>query len=151
MRSDEVTKNAERAPHRSLFKAMGYTDEELSRPLIGIANPRNEIVPGHFNLDQLSEAVKAGIRIAGGTPIEFGTIGVCDGIAMGHKGMHYSLASRAMAVRCSTLLVEQPSAMSTASAFAKAVSVRICEGRMSFLTSSTTCMPACLARRIRSA
>ena len=94
MRSDEVTKNAERAPHRSLFKAMGYTDEELSRPLIGIANPRNEIVPGHFNLDQLSEAVKAGIRIAGGTPIEFGTIGVCDGIAMGHAGMHYSLASR---------------------------------------------------------
>jgi dihydroxy-acid dehydratase len=85
MRSDEVTKNAERAPHRSLFKAMGYTNEELSCPLIGIANPRNEIVPGHFNLDQLSEAVKAGIRMAGGTPIEFGTIGVCDGIAMGHE------------------------------------------------------------------
>ena len=94
MRSDEVKLNAERAPHRALFKAMGYTDEELSRPLIGIANPKNEIVPGHFNLDQLSEAVKAGIRIAGGTPIEFGTIGVCDGIAMGHDGMHYSLASR---------------------------------------------------------
>ena len=94
MRSDEVTKNAERAPHRSLFKAMGYTDEELSRPLIGIANPKNEIVPGHFHLDQIAEAVKAGIRMAGGTPIEFGTIGVCDGIAMGHQGMHYSLASR---------------------------------------------------------
>ncbi len=94
MRSDEVTKNAERAPHRSLFKAMGYTDEELNRPLIGIANPRNEIVPGHFHLDQLAEAVKAGIRMAGGTPVEFGTIGVCDGIAMGHTGMHYSLASR---------------------------------------------------------
>ena len=88
MRSDEVTKNAERAPHRSLFKAMGYTDEELSRPLIGIANPKNEIVPGHFHLDQIAEAVKAGIRMAGGTPIEFGTIGVCDGIAMGHQGMH---------------------------------------------------------------
>ena len=94
MRSDEVTKNAERAPHRSLFKAMGYTDEELSRPLIGIANPQSEIVPGHFHLGQLVEAVKAGVRIAGGTPIEFGTIGVCDGIAMGHEGMHYSLASR---------------------------------------------------------
>ena len=94
MRSDEVKLNAERAPHRSLFKAMGYTDEELSRPLIGIANPRNEIVPGHFHLDQISEAVKAGVRLAGGTPIEFGTIGVCDGIAMGHNGMHYSLASR---------------------------------------------------------
>lgn len=94
MRSDEVKLNAERAPHRSLFKAMGYTDEELSRPLIGIANPRNEIVPGHFHLDQIAEAVKAGVRLAGGTPIEFGTIGVCDGIAMGHNGMHYSLASR---------------------------------------------------------
>ncbi len=94
MRSDEVKLHAERAPHRSLFKAMGYTDEELSRPLIGIANPRSEIVPGHFHLNQLVDAVKAGVRLAGGTPVEFGTIGVCDGIAMGHKGMHYSLASR---------------------------------------------------------
>ncbi len=94
MRSDEVKLNAERAPHRSLFKAMGYTDEELSRPLIGIANPRSEIVPGHFHLNQIVDAVKAGIRMAGGTPVEFGTIGVCDGIAMGHTGMHYSLASR---------------------------------------------------------
>ncbi|NLI53132.1 MAG: dihydroxy-acid dehydratase [Clostridiales bacterium] len=94
MRSDEVKLNAERAPHRSLFKAMGYTDEELSRPLIGIANPKSEIVPGHFHLNQIADAVKAGIRMAGGTPVEFGTIGVCDGIAMGHKGMHYSLASR---------------------------------------------------------
>ncbi len=94
MRSDEVKQNAERAPHRSLFRAMGYTKEELDRPLIGIANPRSEIVPGHFHLDQLAEAVKAGIRMAGGTPVEFGTIGVCDGIAMGHAGMRYSLASR---------------------------------------------------------
>ena len=94
MRSDEVKQNAERAPHRSLFRAMGYTKEELDRPLIGIANPRSEIVPGHFHLNQLAEAVKAGIRLAGGTPIEFGTIGVCDGIAMGHAGMRYSLASR---------------------------------------------------------
>ena len=94
MRSDEVKCNAERAPHRSLFKAMGYTNEELSRPLIGIANPRSEIVPGHYHLNQLAEAVKAGVRMAGGTPVEFGTIGVCDGIAMGHAGMRYSLASR---------------------------------------------------------
>ncbi len=94
MRSDEVKLSAERAPHRSLFKAMGYTDEELNRPLIGIANPKSEIVPGHIHLGQLVEAVKAGVRMAGGTPVEFGTIGVCDGIAMGHKGMHYSLASR---------------------------------------------------------
>jgi len=94
MRSDIVTKGMERAPHRSLFKAMGYTDEELSRPLIGIANSKSEIVPGHIHLDKISEAVKAGIRMAGGTPIEFGAIGICDGIAMGHEGMKYSLASR---------------------------------------------------------
>jgi dihydroxy-acid dehydratase len=94
MRSDIVTKGMERAPHRSLFKAMGYTDEELSRPLIGIANSKSEIVPGHIHLDKISEAVKAGVRMAGGTPIEFGAIGICDGIAMGHEGMKYSLASR---------------------------------------------------------
>ena len=94
MKSDLVLKGVERAPHRSLFKAMGYTDEELSRPLIAIANSANEIIPGHIHLDTIVEAVKAGIRMAGGTPIEFGVIGVCDGIAMGHEGMKYSLASR---------------------------------------------------------
>ncbi len=94
MLSDKVKKGLERAPHRSLFKAMGYTDEEIQRPLIGIVNSRNEIVPGHIHLDKIVEAVKAGIRMAGGTPVEFGTIGVCDGIAMGHEGMKYSLATR---------------------------------------------------------
>lgn len=94
MRSHAVTKGVERSPHRSLFKAMGYTDEELRRPLIGIANAKSEIVPGHIHLDKISEAVKAGVRMAGGTPVEFGTIGICDGIAMGHEGMKYSLASR---------------------------------------------------------
>lgn len=94
MRSDLVKKGIKRAPHRSLFKACGYTDEELKRPLVGIANSANEIVPGHIHLNKLSQAVKAGIRMAGGTPIEFSTIGVCDGIAMGHIGMKYSLASR---------------------------------------------------------
>lgn len=104
MRSDAVKKSVERAPHRSLFKAMGYTDEELQRPLIGIANPKSEIVPGHFNLDKLADAVKAGIRMAGGTPVEFGVIGVCDGIAMGHAGMRYSLASRELiADECETM------------------------------------------------
>ncbi len=104
MRSDIVTKNMEKAPHRSLFKAMGYVDEELARPLIGIANPANEIVPGHIHLDKISEAVKAGIRMAGGTPVGFGTIGVCDGIAMGHQGMKYSLASRELiADSCETM------------------------------------------------
>ncbi len=94
MRSDVVKKGIERAPHRSLFKAMGYTDEEIRRPLIGVVNSKNEIVPGHIHLDQIAEAVKAGIRMAGGTPVEFGAIGVCDGIAMGHMGMKYSLATR---------------------------------------------------------
>ncbi len=94
MRSDRVLQGIERAPHRSLFKAMGYTDEELTRPLIAIANSANEIIPGHIHLDTIVEAVKAGVRMAGGTPIEFGVIGVCDGISMGHEGMKYSLASR---------------------------------------------------------
>ena len=94
MRSDAITKGLERAPHRSLFKAMGYTNEEISRPLIGIAHAHNEIIPGHVDLNRILEAVKTGVRMAGGTPIAFGTIGVCDGIAMNHKGMKYSLASR---------------------------------------------------------
>ena len=94
MRSDAITKGLERAPHRSLMKAMGYTDEELARPLIGIGHAHNEIIPGHIHLDKIVEAVKTGIRLAGGTPIAFGTIGVCDGIAMNHAGMKYSLASR---------------------------------------------------------
>lgn len=84
----------ERAPHRSLFKALGFTDEELARPLIGVVNAHSEIVPGHVHLDGLAAAVKAGVRMAGGTPVEFPVIGVCDGIAMGHRGMKYSLASR---------------------------------------------------------
>lgn len=94
MRSDLVKKGLQRAPHRALFKAAGLTDEELSRPLIGVANSANEIIPGHIHLDKIAEAVKAGIRLAGGTPVEFGVIGICDGIAMGHQGMKYSLASR---------------------------------------------------------
>jgi len=94
MRSDLVKKGYERAPHRSLFYANGLTAEELNRPIIGIANAFNEIVPGHTNLDKVAEAVKAGVRLAGGTPLEFNVIGVCDGIAMGHSGMHYSLPSR---------------------------------------------------------
>jgi dihydroxy-acid dehydratase len=94
MRSDLIKKGIERAPHRSLMKAMGYTNEEISRPLIGIAHAHNEIIPGHIHLDKILDAVKAGVRMAGGTPIAFGTIGVCDGIAMNHTGMKYSLASR---------------------------------------------------------
>lgn len=94
MISDRVKKGPDKTPHRSLFKAMGYTDEELSRPLIGVVNAQNEIIPGHIHLDNIAKAVKAGILAAGGTPIEVPAIGVCDGIAMGHIGMHYSLPTR---------------------------------------------------------
>ena len=92
--SEQVTKGAERAPNRSLFYALGYTDEELDRPLIGVVSAFSEIVPGHAHLDKLADAVKAGVRMAGGTPILMPAIGVCDGIAMGHVGMKYSLPSR---------------------------------------------------------
>ena len=92
--SDNVTKGVEKAPMRSLFYAMGYTKKELERPLIGVVSAHSEIVPGHIHLDKITEAVKAGVRMAGGTPIMVPAIGVCDGIAMGHEGMKYSLPSR---------------------------------------------------------
>ena len=88
MRSHNVTKGLERAPHRSLFWASGYHPAELERPLVGIVNSANEIVPGHVHLAKIAEAVKAGVRLAGGTPVEFCTIAVCDGIDKNHKGMH---------------------------------------------------------------
>lgn len=94
MRSDNVKTGVERAPHRSLFNALGMTEEELARPLIGVVNSYNEIVPGHMNLDKIAEAVKKGIYLAGGTPIEVPAIAVCDGIAMNHTGMKYSLVTR---------------------------------------------------------
>jgi dihydroxy-acid dehydratase len=120
MKSDQVLKGADRAPHRSLFKAMGYTDEELSRPLIAIVNSANEIIPGHIHLDKIVEAVKAGVRMGGGTPIEFGAIGICDGIAMGHEGMRYSLASR-------ELIADSTESMLRAHAFDGAVFVPNCD------------------------
>ena len=94
MRSDSVTKGPAQAPHRSLFNALGYTKEEMDRPLVGIVSSYNEIVPGHMNLDKIVEAVKIGVAMAGGTPIVFPAIAVCDGIAMGHTGMKYSLVTR---------------------------------------------------------
>ncbi|MFH1674584.1 MAG: dihydroxy-acid dehydratase [Pseudomonadota bacterium] len=120
MKSDIVKVGIERAPHRSLFKSMGYTDEELSRPLIGIANSANEIIPGHIHLDKIVEAVKAGVYMAGGTPIEFGTIGVCDGIAMNHIGMKYSLGSR-------ELIADSIEVMAIAHAFDAMVMVPNCD------------------------
>ena len=94
MRSDKMKKGLEKAPHRSLFSAMGCLPEELERPIIGIANSANELIPGHIHLDRVCQAVKDGIRMAGATPMEFSTIGICDGIAMNHEGMKYSLGSR---------------------------------------------------------
>ncbi len=94
LRSDQIKKGVARAPHRSLLKADGITDEEMDHPFIAVVNSRNDIIPGHTNLDKIAEAVKAGIRMAGGVPFEISTIGVCDGIAMNHDGMHYSLVSR---------------------------------------------------------
>ena len=94
MRSDNVKKGVERAPHRSLFNALGMTEEELERPLIGVVCSYNEIVPGHMNLDKISEAVKKGVYLAGGVPVEVPAIAVCDGIAMNHTGMKYSLVTR---------------------------------------------------------
>jgi dihydroxy-acid dehydratase len=120
MLSDMIKKGIERAPHRSLFKAMGYTDEEIARPLIGVVNSVNEIVPGHIHLDKIAEAVKAGIRMAGGTPVEFGSIGICDGIAMGHEGMKYSLASR-------ELIADSCEAMARAHSFDGMVFIPNCD------------------------
>jgi dihydroxy-acid dehydratase len=94
MRSDQIKKGVGRAPNRSLLYALGMTEEEMERPLIGVVSSFNEIVPGHMNIDKVAEAVKAGVRIAGGTPVEFPAIAVCDGIAMGHIGMKYSLVTR---------------------------------------------------------
>jgi dihydroxy-acid dehydratase len=120
MKSDSVKSGMERAPHRALFKAMGYTDEELKRPLVGIANSANDIIPGHVELDRIVSAVKAGVRMAGGTPIAFGTIGICDGIAMNHVGMKYSLASR-------ELIADSIEVMAIAHAFDAMVMVTNCD------------------------
>jgi dihydroxy-acid dehydratase len=106
LRSNEMKRGAIRAPHRSLLKADGLTDEEISRPLVAIVNSANEIIPGHLQLDTIADAVKAGVRIAGGTPLAFSTIGVCDGIAMGHSGMRYSLASREIIADSVELVVQ---------------------------------------------
>ncbi|MEM3356860.1 MAG: dihydroxy-acid dehydratase, partial [Candidatus Bathyarchaeia archaeon] len=94
MRSDEIKKGVEKAPHRALLKALGLTDKEIGKPFIGIANSFATVVPGHMHLNEIANAVKRGVIAAGGTPFEFNTIAVCDGLAMGHEGMRYSLPSR---------------------------------------------------------
>ncbi len=120
MRSDQIKKGVERAPNRSLLYALGYTKEELDRPLVGVVSSWNEIVPGHMDLDKIVEAVKAGIRAAGGTPVTFPAIAVCDGIAMGHVGMKYSLVTR-------DLIADSTEAMVTAHQFDGLVMVPNCD------------------------
>lgn len=120
MRSDAVTKGMQTAPQRSLFNALGLTEEELERPLVGIVSSHNEIVPGHMNIDKIVEAVKTGVAMAGGTPIVFPAIAVCDGIAMGHVGMKYSLVTR-------DLIADSTECMATAHQFDALVMVPNCD------------------------
>ncbi len=120
MRSDAVTKGMQQAPHRSLFNALGLTEEEMNRPLVGIVSSYNEIVPGHMNLDKIVQAVKMGVSMAGGTPIMFPAIAVCDGIAMGHVGMKYSLVTR-------DLIADSTEAMAMAHQFDALVMVPNCD------------------------
>ena len=120
MRSDVVKKGVAKAPHRALFKASGLTDEEINKPLIGIVTSQNDIIPGHVNLDKIVEAVKKGVLMAGGTPLVFPTIGVCDGIAMGHEGMKYSLVTR-------ELIADSVECMANAHAFDALVFIPNCD------------------------
>ena len=120
MRSDTVTKGKQQAPHRSLFNALGLTEEEMNRPLVGIVCSYNEIVPGHMNLDKIANAVKQGVAMAGGTPIMFPSIAVCDGIAMGHIGMKYSLVTR-------DLIADSTEAMAMAHQFDALVMIPNCD------------------------
>ena len=120
MRSDNVKTGMQQAPHRSLFNALGLTKEELERPLVGIVCSYNEIVPGHMNLDKIANAVKMGVAMAGGTPIMFPAIAVCDGIAMGHIGMKYSLVTR-------DLIADSTEAMAMAHQFDALVMVPNCD------------------------
>ena len=120
MRRENVVDGVQNAPHRSLFHALGLTEEEQKRPLIGIVSSYNEIVPGHINLDKIVEAVKLGVAMAGGTPIVFPAIAVCDGIAMGHTGMKYSLVTR-------DLIADSTEAMALAHGFDGLVMVPNCD------------------------
>jgi len=120
VRSDEIKQGAARAPHRSLLRALGVTDDEMTRPFVGIANSFSEVVPGHMHLDKVVEAVKAGVRDGGGVPFEFGVMGICDGIAMNHAGMHYSLPSR-------ELIADTVESMAQAHAFDALVLVPCCD------------------------
>ena len=120
MKSDSIKNGMQNAPHRALYHALGLTEEEISRPLVGIVSSFNEIVPGHMNIDKIVDAVKLGVAMAGGTPIVFPAIAVCDGIAMGHTGMKYSLVTR-------DLIADSTEAMAMAHGFDALVMVPNCD------------------------
>ena len=120
MKSDAVKKGVSQAPHRSLFNALGFTKEEMEKPLIGIVSSQSEIIPGHMNLDKIVEAVKLGVAMAGGTPVVVPAIAVCDGIAMGHVGMKYSLVTR-------DLIADSTECLATAHQFDALVMVPNCD------------------------
>ena len=120
MISDQIKTGVDRAPHRSLLYALGLTEEEVARPLIAVVSAKSDIIPGHMHLDKIAEAVKAGVYAAGGTPVVVPAIGVCDGIVMGHKGMHYSLASR-------ELIADSVETLLTAHCFDGAVLIPNCD------------------------
>ena len=120
MKSKAIVNGVQNAPHRALFNALGYTKEEMSRPLVGIVCSQNDIVPGHMELDRIAEAVKMGVAMAGGTPFVFPAIAVCDGIAMGHQGMKYSLVTR-------DLIADSTEAMAMAHGFDALVMIPNCD------------------------
>lgn len=121
MRSDNVKAGTQQAPHRSLFNALGFTQEEMKKPMVGIVSSYNEIVPGHMNLDKIVDAVRLGVAEAGGVPVVFPAIAVCDGIAMGHIGMKYSLVTR-------DLIADSTECMALAHLFKKVAVVHQCFG-----------------------
>ena len=137
MKSDNVKSGMQQAPHRSLFNALGMTQEEMKKPLVGIVSSYNEIVPGHMNLDKIVNAVKLGVAMAGGTPVVFPAIAVCDGIAMGHIGMKYSLVTR-------DLIADSTEAMAIAHQFDALVMVPNCDKNVPGLPQTS-----CLLRRNR--
>lgn len=124
MKSDNVKKGMQQAPHRSLFNALGFTEEEMNKPMVGIVSSYNEIVPGHMNLDKIVNAVKLGVAEAGGVPVVFPAIAVCDGIAMGHIGMKYSLVTR-------DLIADSTECMALAHQFDALVMVPNCDKKRS--------------------
>ena len=132
MRSKKMTQGPEKAPHRSLLYALGLTKEEMNRPLVGIVNAANEIVPGHIHLDRIAEAAKAGVRMAGGTPLEFPALAVCDGLAMNHEGMRFSLPSR-------EIIADSIEIMATAHPF----------DAMVFIPNCDKCVPGMLMAMLR--